>query len=133
MAAESKILPIIEGFTAGSWKFGDTAGPNGIRVYRHDCHGFRGHVVLASCVNSEADAALMAAAPDLYRIAHEQRALIEKLVASLKESRTAMSYAHDESEEFRHAENRNACPCEMAAIFRRAGEALAASAPFLED
>jgi len=51
--------------TPGPWHFGDTAGPIGIAVDRSDCHGFRNHVWIAKNIATEADARLIAAAPDL--------------------------------------------------------------------
>lgn len=73
--------------TPGPWKSGDTAGPNGIQVYRSRSKGFRDHVVIASNVNSDADAHLLSAAPELLEALIHMNQLFVKVDLTDNEAR----------------------------------------------
>lgn len=85
MTTESKKLQTIEGFTPGPWVAGKTLSRGSIPVNQFQA-GDRLQVaqVNGHAGEQEANAALIAAAPDLYRIAHEQREVIRKLHAALE-------------------------------------------------
>lgn len=125
---ESKKLPIIEGFTPGPWNLTTVAtscgqchkiGPFPPRNEgdddRHACL-YADYPSPFSSADREllANASLIAAAPDLYRIAHEQREVIRQMYVSLR---------HSSSCAWNYEEGCN-CGCD---------EAAAAAAPFLED
>lgn len=110
MAAESKKLPTIEGFTPGPWLIG--VGRICCEVKTSDDRYY------AFTVEDEPNAHLIAAAPDLYCIAHEQREVIYKLTKALR-------YLDDPSA--------RVSDCMRANADILAKEALDAAAPFLED
>lgn len=130
MTPESKKLPTIEGFTPGPW---NADGPS-LCIYGANCAGDT--VLLADLVPADGDEIdnealtanlrLMMGAPDLYRIAHEQRDVIRNLYAVISmemNHRGCFCLMPEESDRtIQHT-----IPC------RDKLKALAMAAPFLED
>lgn len=88
MVTDSKKLPTIEGFTPGPWHLAAISGKAGIN--KQDLRASnpsRSIAHLRAWDDQDlADSQLIEAAPNLYRIAHEQREVIRELYNALMDS-----------------------------------------------
>lgn len=84
MATESKKLPTIEGFTPGPWGIRAVTGRMCEIVQGTNGKGRYIAVCGDDSTEQVCNQHLIAAAPDLYRIAHEQREVIRRMAAALR-------------------------------------------------
>ena len=96
MATESKKLPTIEGFTPGPWKFNNHL--SSIQSKRGDNIALTHAAKRLTEKVMDADAALITAAPDLYRIAHEQLDELQAAKAAIRRLSDALTECVEESE-----------------------------------
>ena len=129
MTTESKILPVIEGFTQEPWKalaLGVSCPSERVtlksgREVPRQIAVVKDHEGQISRERLYADAHLIAAAPTLYRIAHEQREVIRRQDAALRASLEALELYHAYGWPDR------------AGVRAKLKTEVAAAAPFLED